>query len=242
MLQVVRLCCPAISRLVEFCYSNPARLYYYEHTLQSCQGVHQGDPLGRLLFALVLHPLICKIRDSFSLSLQAWYLDDGTIIGDTLVVGKVLELIMKDRPSRGLHLNIDKTEIAAARLQTKLLRHSGIVAFGPTFDDALCVSNTKMETNLLSNPSEIAAPKLMKKLANIYFTCVTQTTESTFSLSPRHIALWQSQMEDHTSDLLRVVLIFRLGQTINEKDQSPIAEADPVILDGSDFGCAFVVS
>ncbi|GJY33557.1 putative reverse transcriptase domain-containing protein [Tanacetum coccineum] len=55
----------------------------------------------------------------------------------------------------------------------------------------------------------------MKKLANIYFTCVTQTTESTFSLSPRHIALWQSQMEDHTSDLLRVVLIFRLGQTIN---------------------------
>nr|GEZ62535.1 hypothetical protein [Tanacetum cinerariifolium] len=31
---------------------------------------------------------ICKIRDSFSLSLQAWYLDDGTIIGDTLVVGK----------------------------------------------------------------------------------------------------------------------------------------------------------
>ncbi|GJX22647.1 hypothetical protein Tco_0227092 [Tanacetum coccineum] len=39
MLQEVRLCCPTISRWVEFCYSNPARLYYGEHTLWSCQGV-----------------------------------------------------------------------------------------------------------------------------------------------------------------------------------------------------------
>lgn len=59
----------------------------------------------------MLHPLICKIRDSFNLSLQAWYLDDGTIIGDTLVVGKALELIILDGPRRGLHLNVNKTEV-----------------------------------------------------------------------------------------------------------------------------------
>ncbi|GJV30581.1 putative reverse transcriptase domain-containing protein [Tanacetum coccineum] len=111
MLREVRLHCPAISRWVEFCYSNPTRLYYGEHTLWPCQGVQQGDPLGPLLFSLVLHPLICKIRDSFSLSLHAWYLDDGTIVGDTVVVGKVLELIMKDEPGCGLHRNIDKTEV-----------------------------------------------------------------------------------------------------------------------------------
>ncbi|GKD78650.1 hypothetical protein Tco_1341271, partial [Tanacetum coccineum] len=58
MLQEVRLCCPAISRGVEFCYSSPARLYYGEHTLLSCQGVQHGDPLGPMLFSLVLHPLI----------------------------------------------------------------------------------------------------------------------------------------------------------------------------------------
>ncbi|GKA21523.1 putative reverse transcriptase domain-containing protein, partial [Tanacetum coccineum] len=88
MLREARLHCHVVSRWVEFCYSNLARLYYEEHTLWSCQGVQQGDPLGPLLFDLVLHPLICKIRDSFSLSLHAWYLDDGTIVGDTLVVGK----------------------------------------------------------------------------------------------------------------------------------------------------------
>ncbi|GKF89819.1 hypothetical protein Tco_0263782 [Tanacetum coccineum] len=52
-----------------------------------------------------------KARDSFSLSLQAWYLDYGTIIEDTLVVGKILELIMEDGPRCGLHLNVDKTEV-----------------------------------------------------------------------------------------------------------------------------------
>ncbi|GJV65072.1 reverse transcriptase domain-containing protein [Tanacetum coccineum] len=349
MLQEVRIRCPAISHWVEFCYSNPARLYYGEHTLWSHQGVQQGDPLGPLLFALVLHPLICKIKDSFSLSLHAWYLDDGTIIGDTLVVGKVLELIMKDGPRRGLHLNVNKTEVfwpredprsrlagvfpptiarplhgvkllggpvsvdfgfsselvlkrvaksielmdAAAKLndpqcellllracagisklyfsmrtcspqvferaqhsfdaalrsslerivtasgpgfgdwqwrlatlpfafgglgvycagdvlsyaflasrlqsaslQTKLLRHSGIVSSGLAFDSALNAFNVKMEIDLLNNSNEIAAPKLMKKLADIYFTSVTQMVESTFSLSTRQMALWKSQMKD----------------------------------------------
>ncbi|GJW41335.1 hypothetical protein Tco_0067180 [Tanacetum coccineum] len=319
MLKEVHLRCPTISRWVEFCYSNPARLYYEEHILLSCQG--------------------------------AWYLNDGTIIGDTLVVGKALELIMKDGPSSGLHLNIDKTKVfwpkedlrsklavifppiiarplhgvkllggpssvdfnfsrelvmkrvtktvvlmytvarindpqcellllrvcagiselyllcvhvhhgflrwlnvhlmrlfvllwsvlsllldlglvisngdfppyllhlggLASILQTKLLRHSGIVASGTTFDDALCLFNTKIETDLLSNLSEIAAPKLMKKLADIYFTRVTQIAKSTFSLSSRQMALWQSQMEDHTFDWLRVVLISGLGQTMNGK-------------------------
>ncbi|GJR95067.1 hypothetical protein Tco_0267241 [Tanacetum coccineum] len=270
---------------------------------------------------------------------RAWYLDDGIIVGDTLVVGKVLELIMEDGPRCGLHLNVHKTEVflpkddPRSRLEgvfppniawplhgvkllgglasvdfnfiselvmKKVAKTIGLVdavskinnpqcelflllactgisklyfamrtcspwvfemaqrsfdaalrcalerivttsgpgfddwqwrlatlpfAFGglgvysavasrPTLEDALCVFNTTMEIDLLSNPSEITAPKLMKKLAYIYFTCVTQTRKSNFSLSPRQMALRQSQMEDHTSDWL-VVLIFGLGQTMN---------------------------
>ncbi|GKE32831.1 hypothetical protein Tco_1452153 [Tanacetum coccineum] len=109
------------------------------------------------------------------------------------------------------------SRLQSASLQTKLLRHYSIVASGNTFDDALCVFSTEMEIDILSNPSEIVAPKLMKKLADIYFTRVTQTAESTFSLSSRHMALWQSQMEDHTSYWLRVVPISGLGQTMNDK-------------------------
>ena len=60
---------------------------------------------------MVLQPLVCIIKDTFDVCLQALYLDDGTIIGDTLVVGKVLQLIMEDEPCLGLHLNVEKTEV-----------------------------------------------------------------------------------------------------------------------------------
>ncbi|GJW94793.1 hypothetical protein Tco_0174465 [Tanacetum coccineum] len=81
------------------------------------------------------------------------------------------------------------SKLKSAILQTKLLQHSCIIDYAPAFNDALCVFNTKMETGLLSNTSEITSPKLMKKLADIYFTRVTQTAESTFSLSSRQMAL-----------------------------------------------------
>nr|GEV74966.1 ABC transporter A family member 9-like [Tanacetum cinerariifolium] len=88
-----------------------AILHAVNRLVEDHGGVQQGDTLGPLLFSLVLHPLICKIKNSFDLCLLAWYLDDGTIIGDTLVVGKVLELIMEDGLRCGLHLHVDKTEL-----------------------------------------------------------------------------------------------------------------------------------
>ncbi|GJZ69890.1 putative reverse transcriptase domain-containing protein [Tanacetum coccineum] len=111
LLEETRVRCPSISPWVEFCYARPARLYYDDSVLWSCQGVQQGDPLGPLLFALALHPLVQTINQSCELTLQAWYLDDGTIVGDTLMVAKALDIIKTDGPARGLFLNVDKTEL-----------------------------------------------------------------------------------------------------------------------------------
>ncbi|GJU28474.1 putative reverse transcriptase domain-containing protein [Tanacetum coccineum] len=70
-----------------------------------------GDPLGPLLFALVLHPLVHRIRDCCQLLFHAWYLDDGTIIGDTKEVAKAIDIIRAEGPRLGLELNIKKTEV-----------------------------------------------------------------------------------------------------------------------------------
>lgn len=93
---------------MEFCYLRRTRLYYDNFILSSSQGVHQGDPLGPLLFTLTLHPLVQKIDSQCILDLHAWYLDDGTIIGDTLEMSKALSIIQAYGMCRGLHLNIIK--------------------------------------------------------------------------------------------------------------------------------------
>ena len=67
--------------------------------------------MGPHLFVLVLHPLLHNIRDNCKLLLHAWYLDDGTLIGDSKEVAKALDIIMVIGPKLGLQLNIKKTEL-----------------------------------------------------------------------------------------------------------------------------------
>ena len=51
-----------------------------DQSILTCHSVQQGDPLGPLGFAQVLHPIIKKIKESVpSLLINAWYLDDGTL-------------------------------------------------------------------------------------------------------------------------------------------------------------------
>jgi len=111
LLREVRTRCPSISLWVDFLYGQSARLYVGDDHILSTTGVQQGDPLGPLLFALVLHPLVLRIRDSCKLLFHAWYLDDGTIIGDAKEVAKALDVIIAEGPRLGLQLNIKKTEV-----------------------------------------------------------------------------------------------------------------------------------
>ncbi|GKD54315.1 putative reverse transcriptase domain-containing protein, partial [Tanacetum coccineum] len=209
MLQEVCTYFPAISLWVEFCYTNPPRLYYGEHALRSCQGVQQGDPLGPFLFALVLHPLVCKIKDSFNLSLEAWYLDDGTIIGDTLVVGEVLKVIMEDGPRHGLHLNVDKLRFLC-QIRT---REAGISKL--YFSMRTCSPHVFERAQRSFN---VALCSALERIVTAFGPGFGdwQWRLSTLPFAFRGlVSTLQSQTEDHTSDWLRVVPISGLGQTMN---------------------------
>jgi hypothetical protein len=109
MLQEVRNCFPELSSWAESCYGHAhPHLFMQEHRLQSCSGVQQGDPLGPLLFAITLQPVLEKIRvECPGLIMNSWYLDDGTLAGNARDIARAIQ-ILEEGTARGLTLNKGK--------------------------------------------------------------------------------------------------------------------------------------
>ena len=66
MLLAVRDTVPELFDLVNAAYEHPSFLFCGDHTLESAEGVQQGDPLGQLLFCLTIQPLLLKLQSAFS--------------------------------------------------------------------------------------------------------------------------------------------------------------------------------
>ena len=68
--------------------------------------MHQGDPLAGLLFCLVLKVIVDAIETELpNLILNAWYLDDGHIIGSKEELASAVDIIVREGESRGLTLS-----------------------------------------------------------------------------------------------------------------------------------------
>jgi hypothetical protein len=107
-LEEVRLKFPRIYPWVYLSYSSEAPLFIENETIFASTGVQQGDPLGPLLFALVLHPLLQHIKSEFSLQVGA-ILDDVTILGTPNNTIRALNYIGREGPKRGLFLSTKTT-------------------------------------------------------------------------------------------------------------------------------------
>jgi len=103
-LDAVRMQFPAIYRWVLFCYSVGAPLFLQHHILFATTGVQQGDPLGPLLFALVLHPFLVNLKARFSLKVGA-ILDDVTFMGSPQSSRLALDYLRNDGAAAGLRLS-----------------------------------------------------------------------------------------------------------------------------------------
>ena len=97
---------------MECSYGSQPSLLLDNRPILSCCGVQQGDPLGPLGFALVLHSVIEKIKESVpGLLINVWYLDDGTLCGTEQELAIALSIIELEGPPRGLFLNKSKSLI-----------------------------------------------------------------------------------------------------------------------------------
>ena len=79
------------------------------------EGVQQGDPLGPFLFSLAIMEIVNKMKSD----LNIWYLDDGTIAGNTQTVLEDYQEILKALESHGLAINPTKCELHLINPQTE---------------------------------------------------------------------------------------------------------------------------
>ena len=105
---------PDLLPWASWCYGQQPLLQHPLGTVTSEVGVQQGDPLGPMLFSLVLHKLVSAIatdEDTAKLLFHAWYLDDGVVAGPKQSVLHALTIIQELGPPLGLVINPSKCEL-----------------------------------------------------------------------------------------------------------------------------------
>lgn len=71
-------------------------------------GVHQGDPLGPLSFALAIQPFISSVKARFSSLKHASFLDDGSHVREATEVTQVLDVVVWEGLGSGIFLSLGK--------------------------------------------------------------------------------------------------------------------------------------
>ena len=105
---------PELFPWVSWSHGQHPTLWHPMGVLSSEHGVQQEDPLGPLLFSLVLHKLIRTIIEDTECSqllLNSWYLDDGVLSGTKSVICRAVTLVQRLGSALGLCINPAKCEL-----------------------------------------------------------------------------------------------------------------------------------
>ncbi len=105
-------------------YGAHSDLVFGKETLQSECGVQQGDPLGPLIFCILLHHVLLKVAEreeikasegtlEGNLWARAFYLDDGVVMGKWGDLEKWLKAFEEEGEKVGMVLNRQKSEVVS---------------------------------------------------------------------------------------------------------------------------------
>ena len=116
----------AIYRIADFAYSTPSTLLLERgngDSIQSTNGVRQGDPLSTLLFCLYMKDVYSSVAADASVSIYA-FVDDLHVLGKPTEVIKALAALETALPAVSLTCNTAKSHFAYFHTQTAPLTKS----------------------------------------------------------------------------------------------------------------------
>ena len=103
---------PELAAWTESTYGYHSNLYFGSAVLNSSTGLHQGDPLAPLLFAVSTFPLAEKIKSEVpDILLHLWFLDDGNLMAPLSALQRAYDIVEAESPSLGLTLSSSKSSI-----------------------------------------------------------------------------------------------------------------------------------
>ena len=111
MLEAIQLLCLLLYIFAHLFNAATSNLFWGDDTISYAEGLQQRDPLGPLLFCLLLHQHSLKLKSEF----QAFCLDDATLAGNCQDFVHNIQG-MKEAVDLGLNLNAGKCEIISSTL------------------------------------------------------------------------------------------------------------------------------
>ena len=111
VLRKVKEVAPLLYPMTWQAYAQPTKLFMGDHTLQSREGVQQGDVLGPLYFALAIQDMV----DSLSSDFRSFFLDDGVLAAKSQTLQEDYLRILDLVASLGLRVNPEKCKITVLK-------------------------------------------------------------------------------------------------------------------------------